>query len=680
MTLALFFDTISMKLLAQSVSIKQSLQPSLAKVKLLSRILYVHSHDPEELFRCVASFASWEDLSSHIFQLGRDKEIRSSIVSHYRCFLQSSLQAEMSRSALQKDFLKKQSQVPAPVPPPELLMQQQQYYMQYQAQQAAMMGMPNMMMGLVDPSAYVPIPLTGDEEDNDEHAAVSNVLPMNGNTTNYNINNLLFNNIMENEYFRALYQLRTYHEVIDEIYRSVDHVEPWQTGTARLPSSAFCLLVKFMLMKLTLKQMKGLLNTTDCGNLRAIGLLYLRYTCPPADLWKWYEPFLEDPEEFSPGADQNVKMTIGEYCVKLLMDMQYYGTTLPRIPVPIERKMKVMLLLLEEKKKRRRANARDKERGLFCKGAKVRAIYSDEANEPAWYEAVIDSVDEESAEGNAFWVTFPEYGNTEKVDLGDMELLGGGAGGTGKSAPEEDRREEARRSTSNNRDQTDTRAGDRGGGRGRDSYSRSRSRDRGGRRSPERRDNNRDRDGRDRRDRDRDSRDRGTARGGRDSRDRKRDRSPSRDSRDRRDRDRDRDRDRERSVPRDRDGPAGGLSSAGGSTTNLLEKVLASQREASAAVGKNYGQRPASYKGSLSLKFDRFTTRRKSPSPERRRRRSRSRSPPRGGNGQGRDGRDNNTTSASSATVGVSSAAAAEKLRQMKLLKERYGDASATTK
>src|SRR6202007_3305982 len=114
-------------------------------------------------------------------------------------------------------------------------------------------------MGMTNPAEmqqYAPIPLTGDEEDTDVDPTVkTNVLPMHGNTSNYNINNLLYNNILENEYFKALYQLRTYHEVIDEIYRSVEHVEPWQTGTSRFPSTSFCLMVKFMLMKLTVKQM-----------------------------------------------------------------------------------------------------------------------------------------------------------------------------------------------------------------------------------------------------------------------------------------------------------------------------------------------------------------------------------------------------------------------------------------
>ena len=95
--------------------------------------------------------------------------------------------------------------------------------------------------------------------------------------------------------------------------------------------------------------------------------------------------------------------------------MQYFGTTLPRIPVPIERKMKVMLLLLDEKKRRRTKNLRSQEDGKFRVGDKVKAIYSDDANEPAWYEAVIDSKDEDSE--NKYWVTFPEYGNTEHVAI-----------------------------------------------------------------------------------------------------------------------------------------------------------------------------------------------------------------------------------------------------------------------
>lgn len=159
--------------------------------------------------------------------------------------------------------------------------------------------------------------------------------------------------------------------LLDEIYASVSHVEPWQTGTSRNPSTAFCLLVKFFLMRLTKKQMVGLLNTDDCPFVRCIGFLYLRYSCPPKDLWSWYEPYLEDPEEFAPFSNKSVTLTMGQYLIRLLTDLQYYNTTFPRIPVPIERSYKVLLLMLTQRQERRIKNQKYEKKGRFCQGAKV---------------------------------------------------------------------------------------------------------------------------------------------------------------------------------------------------------------------------------------------------------------------------------------------------------------------
>jgi pre-mRNA-splicing factor 38B len=378
-----------------------------------------------------------------------------------------------------------------------------------------------------------------------------------------------------------LYQLRTYHEVIDEIYKRVPHVGPWQAGTSRIPSTAYCLLYKCMVMRLTYNQLRGILNTNDSPYVRAIGLLYLRYCCPPKDMWNWYEPLLEDEEEFQPSPDPNLRMTIGEYAIKLLTDMKYYDTTLPRIPVPIERKFKVLLLLLSEKQKRRRGNMRSHEKGLLVAGTKVRAIYSDEENEPAWYDAVIES---QENDGNIpkYWVNFPEYGNQSLVDLGEIEIP----------------RERSKSRSKSDRGSSDSRS--------RRSRSRSRSRDR--------------------------------------------------DRHHRRSRSRSRDRDRDRDV---------------GCSDDLLAKVLQGERNNSTAVGKDYGRRPASYKGSLALKQDRFTARR----------RSRSRTPPRSdyrrrdrSRSRDRDRKSSKSDSTSNTTTQVSAA----QLEKMKKLKEMYGDASAS--
>jgi pre-mRNA-splicing factor 38B len=338
-----------------------------------------------------------------------------------------------------------------------------------------------------------------------------------------------------------------------------------------------------MLMRLTLKQMKGLLDTGDCPYVRAIGFLYLRYTCPPKDLWSWFEPYIEDEETFAPSADPDVIMTIGKYLTKLLTDMQYYNTTLPRIPVPIERKIKVLLLLLEEKQRRRKNNINMIENGSFnfANGSKVMAIYADAENEPAWYEAVITSKDNEQV--NKYWVTFPEYGNSECVDLGDMKLISDN------------------NSTGNNHDRDKDKSR-------RKSNSRSRSRSR--------------------------------------SRDRRRSRSA--DKRDGGDRD-------------------------------LMQEVLRSSREASAAVGKNYGHRPASYKGSLSLKLDRHTIRKKSRSRSPVRDRDRDSHRRDNSNSNSNYGRDNRRQPSPPSPVNQrrSDQMSKEQQERLKKLRDTYGDASA---
>ncbi|KAL2521946.1 pre-mRNA splicing factor SR-like 1 [Forsythia ovata] len=143
-------------------------------------------------------------------------------------------------------------------------------------------------------------------------------------------------NILSSDYFRDLLRLKTYHEVIDEIYVTATHVEPWMTGNCRGPSTAFCLLYKFFTMKLTVKQMHGLLKHPDSPYIRAIGFLYLRYVADPKTLWSWYEPYLKDDEEFSPGSNGRMT-TIGVYVRDLLLGQYYFDTLLPRIPVPVLR-------------------------------------------------------------------------------------------------------------------------------------------------------------------------------------------------------------------------------------------------------------------------------------------------------------------------------------------------------
>lgn len=49
-----------------------------------------------------------------------------------------------------------------------------------------------------------------------------------------NLNSLILTNIQGSSYFKVqLFKLKTYHEVVDEIYYQVKHLEPWERGSRK---------------------------------------------------------------------------------------------------------------------------------------------------------------------------------------------------------------------------------------------------------------------------------------------------------------------------------------------------------------------------------------------------------------------------------------------------------------
>merc|ERR1712136_34486 len=169
-----------------------------------------------------------------------------------------------------------------------------------------------------------------------------------------NINNLVVTNILSSPYFKnELFKIKTFHEVIDEIYYKVDHLEPWEkgsrkirgqvgmcggvrgVGTGGIVSSTFCLLFKLFTLKLTQKQVYSLINHTDSPYIRALGFMFIRYCQHPNTYWEWFEPYLEDDEEVDPKAGGGCTMTLGQMVRSFLLKPDWYGTLFPRIPVPI---------------------------------------------------------------------------------------------------------------------------------------------------------------------------------------------------------------------------------------------------------------------------------------------------------------------------------------------------------
>ncbi len=92
-----------------------------------------------------------------------------------------------------------------------------------------------------------------------------------GNTTSFNIENVLVQNIINSDYFRRqCIDLKTWEEIVDEIFDNVTDVEPWMSGNARGPSSAFCLMYRMAQIKPTVAQVQETITCADSPYIRAV--------------------------------------------------------------------------------------------------------------------------------------------------------------------------------------------------------------------------------------------------------------------------------------------------------------------------------------------------------------------------------------------------------------------------
>ena len=167
--------------------------------------------------------------------------------------------------------------------------------------------------------------------------------------------------------------------------------------------------------------MTKLLAQKDRPLVRALGFLYLRYVLKPELLWRYCEDVLIDDGRAI--LEEGRKETLGEWLRGVLTSQQYHGTQLPRIPTKIDRDIRARVALVDEAKERASDNARYLDR--FEPGCQVRAIYGDSKNEPAWYEAVVESIEKDTDDAGKervrFQVQFPDYGHGALVRLGDLD-------------------------------------------------------------------------------------------------------------------------------------------------------------------------------------------------------------------------------------------------------------------
>jgi pre-mRNA-splicing factor 38B len=287
------------------------------------------------------------------------------------------------------------------------------------------------------------------------------VLPLWGPEDSFHLNPLLLQNIRHSPYFQKCCQtLNDWNAVVDDIYYQVQHVQPFQTATgSKTPSSAFCLLLRLLTLRMTEHQLKLMLDHEDSPYIRAVAFLYLRYAGPPERVYQWIEPYLYDQEDIQVTVSGGGKaVTMGEFVRQLFSSREYHGTPLPRWPSETERHLQVQLVAADQIAQRAEQHFRNRDRMAYFSrlGSAVMALYGDEENPVTWYPGVVDRVlTRDPNTGHAlqhpkYVVTFTEYGNTETVLLGEMDVMdgswkrdqasrhgGGGGGGGGSSVDRE---------------------------------------------------------------------------------------------------------------------------------------------------------------------------------------------------------------------------------------------------
>eukprot|EP00457_Paulinella_chromatophora_P004954 gb/GEZN01004967.1/.p1 GENE.gb/GEZN01004967.1/~~gb/GEZN01004967.1/.p1 ORF type:complete len:567 (+),score=75.42 gb/GEZN01004967.1/:118-1818(+) len=226
---------------------------------------------------------------------------------------------------------------------------------------------------------------------------------------NYNLNSMLMTNILESPYSVTLGEMTTMRELVEEIKHEVTHLEPYATTkSTRLPSTAFCILYRLFVVRLTQDQLHEMV-TDSLPFIRGMGFLFIRIVVPPQLLWDWYQPYLDDPMPIKACGSQG-PTTIGRFLRGLIEDHKYYGTMLRRIPVTLQREM------IKKIESSKQEQAKPASRTTVATGTKCKALFEDGEAYPVQVEEILPN--------NKYLVRWLQYDYTEEVDFASLILPG----------------------------------------------------------------------------------------------------------------------------------------------------------------------------------------------------------------------------------------------------------------
>lgn len=146
----------------------------------------------------------------------------------------------------------------------------------------------------------------------------------------------------------------------------------------KIPSSAYCILVRLFLLRVSKKEMNEMLIHPDSPYIIGVGLLYLRYTCDPELLWDYFKVVMNNETEIKCEQRNKKYQTISEYAISLLRSSQ---SQFPRIPARIEDIIYSKLEIETEKRDRKRRHLAKGNDRHFIRGTEIIGMYEDEVSQ-----------------------------------------------------------------------------------------------------------------------------------------------------------------------------------------------------------------------------------------------------------------------------------------------------------
>eukprot|EP01104_Vermistella_antarctica_P013111 TRINITY_DN3924_c0_g1_i1.p1 TRINITY_DN3924_c0_g1~~TRINITY_DN3924_c0_g1_i1.p1 ORF type:complete len:472 (-),score=55.18 TRINITY_DN3924_c0_g1_i1:143-1558(-) len=164
------------------------------------------------------------------------------------------------------------------------------------------------------------------------------------NSRTYNLPNVLYTNIVSNNYYKSLVHLESFEDVLAEIRSAVSFLEPWLPGSGgrKTPSNAMILMMKLFTMGVEENQVVGMLQNQNVF-IRGIGVLIIRFLVDPKQVWDWFSEYVDD-DTMVTVKQKDAQISMREFIASLLRGHRWLGDVyMPRIPVAIQKEINEQL-------------------------------------------------------------------------------------------------------------------------------------------------------------------------------------------------------------------------------------------------------------------------------------------------------------------------------------------------